>query len=160
MKFDIVEMEQFSGSEAHIYSIQLEGEKMTLLEQFFNESRSEHASELKEMAANLIKMGEQYGCRREFFKENEGKLGDGVRVYRFRQMRLYCLYYDRTAIFLGSGGYKPPEAHSYQEVPELNLKAKQMIDLAAIINKMIREKELVLNEDGSINYVNEDYEDY
>ena len=65
-------------------------------------------------------------------------------------MRLYCLYFDKTAVFFGSGGFKPPEIRSYQEDPVLNMKAQQMRDIAAKINKAIIDKDIVIEEDGSL----------
>ena len=57
-------------------------------------------------------------------------------------------------MFFGSGGYKPPEAHAYQEVPELDEKAQQMKEIAKKINDAIKEKDIVIEDDGSltINY--------
>lgn len=56
MKFDIVEMSDFSGDMAHIYSIMFSGEEETLLEQFFNENTS-HTEELRTIAEKLLVMG-------------------------------------------------------------------------------------------------------
>jgi len=36
------------------------------------------------------------------------------------------LYFDNTAVFLGSGGFKPPEIRAYQEDEKLNAKAKEL----------------------------------
>ena len=106
-------------------------------------------------------MGDKTGCRYEFFKHHEGALADGVAALRVGQIRLYCLYFDRTAVFFGSGGYKSPEIKAYQEDPALNKKAMQMREIASRINKAIIEKDIEIEEDGSltINYwENEDGE--
>jgi hypothetical protein len=57
-------------------------------------------------------------------------------------------------VFFGSGGYKSPEIKAYQEDPALNTKAVQMREIAARINKAIIEKDIVIEQDGSltINY--------
>ena len=140
MNFDITEMTDLSGEMAHIYSVTLKGEEQTLLEQFF-EDNAEYEEELKTIAY-------------EFFKHHEGALADGVAALRVGQIRLYCLYFDRTAVFFGSGGYKSPEIKAYQEDPALNEKAMQMREIASRINKAIIEKDIVIEEDGSltINY--------
>ena len=39
MRFEITEIEDLSGSEAHIYTVRIEGETYTLLEQFFEENK-------------------------------------------------------------------------------------------------------------------------
>ena len=149
MDFDITEMSDFSGEMAHIYSVTLKGESQTLLEQFFDEN-IEHNEELNIIAQKLFVMGNDTGCRYEFFKHHEGALADGVAALRVGQMRLYCLYFDRTTVFFGSGGNKSPGIKSYQEDIELNKKAQQMKEIAAKINKAIIDKDIVIEEDGSI----------
>ena len=153
MKFEITEIAELSGEMAHIYSVTLNGEEQTLLEQFFDEN-AEFTEELGVIAEKLLVMGHDTGCRYEFFKHHEGALADGVAVLRVGQIRLYCLYFDRTAVFFGSGGYKSPEIKAYQEDPVLNEKAMQMREIAARINRAIIEKDIVIEQDGSltINY--------
>lgn len=153
MQFEFVDMEEFTGRMAHIYTVLLAGEESTLLEQFFHDNR-QYSSELINIAEKLTVMGNDTGCRRDYFKHEEGSPGDGVAALRVGQLRLYCLYFDRTAVFFGSGGYKPTQARAYQEVPELNEKVLQMKAIAARINKAIIDKDIEINEDGSltINY--------
>ena len=57
-------------------------------------------------------------------------------------------------MFFGSGGYKSPDIKAYQEDPVLNAKAVQMREIAARINTAIIEKDIVIEQDGSltINY--------
>lgn len=55
-----------------------------------------------------------------------------------------------AAIFVGSGGYKPPEIHAYQEDPVLNSKAQQMIKIANAINQAIKDRDIKVNDDGSL----------
>ena len=157
MGFRITEIEELSGKEAHIYSVTLTGEENTLLEQFFDEN-SVYEAELNTILEKLQVMAEETGCLRQYFKHNEGRAGDGVAVLKAGQLRLYCLYFDKTAVFFGSGGYKPPEAHAYQEVPELNKKAEQMKSIAECINNAIREKDIEIKDDGSITENFWDYE--
>ncbi|MCH3993792.1 MAG: hypothetical protein LKE54_01815 [Prevotella sp.] len=149
LKFDIKEIEGLSGEKAHVYSVQLKGENETLLEQFFDEN-SKYGTDLKEIFNKLCLMGRETGCRRQWFKMNEGCPGDGVAALWYGQLRLYCLYFDKTAVFFGSGGYKPPQAHAYEEVPELNAKAQQMKEIAKRINQAIIDKDIVINEDGEL----------
>ena len=153
MDFDIIELADLSGEMAHIYSVTLKGDELTLLEQFF-EDNAEYVEELDTIIQKLILMGKETGCRYEFFKHHEGALADGVAAIRVGQIRLYCLYFDRTAVFFGSGGYKSPNVKAYQEDLELNKKAMQMREIAARINNAIIDKDIVIDEDGSltINY--------
>ena len=110
---------------AHIYSILIKDEEFTLLEQFFNDNE-QYADDLNTILEKLFVMGHDIGCRRDHFKHEEGLPGDGVAALRVGNLRLYCLYFDRTAVIFGSCGFKPPEARAYQDVPELNEKAKQL----------------------------------
>lgn len=151
MKFEIVDLEEFSGSKAKIYSIMFDGDDQTLLDHFF-EDNQRYENDLKEIASKLVNMGNTTGCRIQYFKENEGVPGDGVVALWHRRMRLYCLRFDNTCIFLGSGGYKPPDISAYQEDPLLNAKAQQMKAIAACINKAIIEKDLMINDDGTIEF--------
>lgn len=157
MQFEIVEIEGFTGDMAHIYSVQLTGDESSLLEHFFSDNQ-QYDAELTEIIEKLHTMGHYTGCRRNFFTHEEGRPGDGVAALKAGQLRLYCLYFDSTAVFFGSGGYKPPEAHAYQEVPILNERAEEMIGIAARINRAIIEKDIVINEDGSLTINNWDYD--
>jgi len=151
MKFDIEEIEDFSGEKAHIYSIRIEGATENLLENFFNENR-QYEAELRQIVNKLVTMGHLTGCRRDFFKHNEGRPGDGVAVLKIPKgrLRLYCLYFDRTAVFFGSGGYKPARVRAYQEVPELNAKVEQMKKIAVVINQRIVNREYIIDDDGNL----------
>lgn len=159
MNFDIKELVELSGEKAHIYSVILEGEDKTLLEEFFD-SNSLYEDELKDILYKIISMGKDTGCHRWFFKMNEGKPGDGVArlLIPNGRLRLYCLYFDNTAVFFGSGGYKPKEIRAYQEDEALNSKATQMIEIAKRINKAIIDRDIIIGEDGSLTINNWDYE--
>lgn len=150
MKFEVINIEEFSGRQAQIYSIMYEDDDLTLLDHFFEDNEDEHNEDLKEIASKLWVMGNEIGCRAHLFKPNEGAPGDGVVALRYNRMRLYCLRYDNTCIFIGSGGYKPPEIRAYQEDSFLDSKAQEMKKIAACINKAIKEKDLKVKEDGTL----------
>ena len=147
--FDFVEIEEYSGKAAHIYSVHLQDDELCLLDQFFEENGS-HKAALENISNRLRVMGNETGCRREFFKHEEGAPGDGVAALREGNLRLYCLYFDNTAVFFGSGGYKPPGCRAYQDVAELNEKAEQMKAIAQIINQAIKDKKIRIEENGSL----------
>lgn len=149
MKFEIVNIDEFSGEMAQIYSVMFEDDDMTLMDHFFEENAQQYKEEMKEMAKKLEAMGNSTGCRIQFFKENEGAPGDGVVAFWYKRMRLYCLRIGSACIILG-GGYKPPGISAYQEDELLNAKAQQMRRLAACINKAIIDKDLKVAEDGTI----------
>lgn len=157
MNFDIEEIKELSGDAASIYSVTMEGENVTLLEQFFEEN-AEYDEELTEILNKLYVMGKETGCRWDNFKHNEGSPGDGVSVLKAGHLRLYCLYVDSTIVCFGSGGYKSSEIRAYQEDPELNEKVEQMKAIAKRINKAIREKDIEI-KDGKLNINYWDYED-
>lgn len=150
MKFDIINIEEFSGQKAQIYSIMYEGDDMTLMDHFFEDNENEHQEDLEEMASKLLVMGNDTGCRAHLFKLYEGAPGDGVVALSHNRMRLYCLRYDSTCIFIGSGGYKHPAISAYQEDALLNSKAEEMKKIAACINKAIEEKDLKVYDDGTL----------
>lgn len=149
MKFEIVNIEEFSGEMAQIYSVMFENDDMTLMDHFF-EDNAIYEEELKEIAKKLISMGNSTGCRIQFFKENEGAPGDGLVAFWYKRMRMYCLRIGSACIILGDGGYKPPEISAYQEDALLNSKAQQMRKIAARINKAIIERDIRLENDGKI----------
>ena len=150
MKFDIVNIEEFSGQKAQIYSIMFEDDDMTLMDHFFEENEKEHQVDLEEMASKLHVMGNDTGCRAHLFKLNEGAPGDGVVALSHDRIRLYCLRFDNTCIFIGSGGYKPPDIRAYQEDPFLDSKVQEMKKIAACINRAIKDKDLIVKDDGTL----------
>ena len=64
MNFEIEEIKELSGDAASIYSVTMEGEEETLLEQFFGENAG-YETELDEIANKLYVMGQETGCRWE-----------------------------------------------------------------------------------------------
>ena len=149
MQFEIVQMEDLSGDAAKIYSVILEGEESSLLEQFVLDNL-DYKREIQEMIKRLSLMGQKYGCKPHYFKEGEGSPGDGMVALRYKQMRLYCLRFDNTCIFVGGGGYKPPDIAAYQENDALNSVAQQMRLICASINNAIIEKDLTVLPDGNL----------
>ena len=148
--FKIVEMEDFSGEKAKIYSVILDGDEETLLEQFMEEN-IQYRYDLLKIVRKIREMADSTGCRRFFFKEGEGRLGDGMVALNYTGLlRLYGIYFNNTVVLLGSGGLKPPGVRSWQESPELRPKGEQMEEIAAEINRKIKEKELKILPDGTL----------
>ena len=67
MNFEIREMKNMTGAKAHVYSVILDGEESTLLEQFFNEN-VEHIDDLKKVLYKIHVMAQDTGCRKSYFK--------------------------------------------------------------------------------------------
>lgn len=147
MSFQIVEIEDLSGPKAHIYSVVLDNEEKTLLEQFFDKHRGNKLAQ--KMYNKIAAMAKRTGCRREYFREGEGNFGDGVVALAIGNLRLYGIYFNQTLVLLGSGGVK--NVRTYQEDPELNKEVEQMKSVASEINKAILKKEISISEDGELN---------
>jgi hypothetical protein len=150
MDFEIVEMEAFTGAKAHVYSVIPEGEETSLLEQFFEENKL-YTKDLKKVINKIKVMANDTGIRKDFLKEGEGSLGDGVFALDYTgQLRLYGIYFHEAVVLFGSGGYKPPSAKSYQDHPPLHAKAEQIKAIAKDIYRMIINRELKVNDDGTL----------
>ncbi len=148
--FKIKEQESLSGDMARIYSVILDGDTNTLLEQFFEENQS-YTKALNKILQKLYVMAHEIGCKRSLFKEGEGDLEDGmVAINHTGTLRLYGIYFNDTLIILGSGGYKPPQVRAYQDYPPLFEKAQQMKDIAKEIYRRIKNRELKIGQDGTI----------
>lgn len=78
MNYEIIQIDELSGSKASIYSVLPEGEDLTLFDSFVEEYDKQYPLEIKYIVKLLQTMGEQFGIREQLIKSNEGKLGDGV----------------------------------------------------------------------------------
>ena len=150
MDFEIREIKNLTGAKARVYSVILDGEKNTLLEQFFDEN-VKYIDDLKKVLYKINVMAQDTGCRKSYFKEGEGAWADGmIALQDTGHLRLYGIYFHDAVILLGSGGHKPPGVIAYEEYPPLNAKAQQMRAIAKEITRMIVEKELKVHEDGTL----------
>jgi hypothetical protein len=152
VNYEIVELEQLSGRKATIYSIIKEDDDITLFDQFLAENIQSHRSEIKYISNILEEIGHEVGAREQFFKHDEGKLGDGVcALYDDpdRKLRLYCIRYGRCAIILGGGGPKHPDIKAWQENDKLALEAKTMIKVSKDITRRLKDGDLRWSPDGT-----------
>jgi len=74
----LVKIIKLSGAACSVYSIIENDAEETLLGKFIKENIDSFKSETKEIIQRLRTMGRFTGARPEFFKEHEGKPGDGV----------------------------------------------------------------------------------
>ncbi len=148
MNFEIQEVEELSGNCAHIYTVQIEGEDSSLLEQFFD-NNANHQKELSNILLRLKVMCDKTGCQKHLFTDGEGAWGDGVVALKSGKMRLYGIYFNHTVVLFGSGGWK--ETRAYQEDEALNKEAMKVREIATIINKAINNREIIIEPDGTIN---------
>lgn len=77
MKFELVNIDEFSGEMAQIYSVIFEGDDMTLMDHFF-EDNAQYKEELTEMAKKLISMGNAQAVEFSFLKKMKALLGMGL----------------------------------------------------------------------------------
>ncbi len=145
MKFELVELENFSGSKATFYSVLVDDDSETLFEKFYNENKQSFREELKSIVKTLDIIALENGARRSYFKENEGKLGDLVcALYDTPKsnLRLYCIRLGNTVIILGSGGQKPKNIRALQENEKLTHENYLMRTLSDLLYKKIKEGEI------------------
>lgn len=108
MNFEIVQLKQFAGNHAGIYSIYIENEHQTLFECFIKENYDSFKSEINNIVQRLKSISNKTGARDIFFKLNEGNRGDGVSALYDEpdsSLRLYCIRYGNSLVILGGGGH-------------------------------------------------------
>lgn len=122
MKCKLVKLNKFSGNKASVYSVYISDEGETLFDIFIKENINLFKSEILDIVKRLNGIVKYTGARIEFFKDWEGKPGDGVcALYDSPQfkLRLYCIRYGADIIILGGGGYKPKSISALQEDQKL-----------------------------------------
>lgn len=152
MKFKIVQLSQFNGNKAGIYSVFLEDEQKTLFECFLRENINSFKSEIIDINARIKTINRITGARAEFFKLNEGIPGDGIcALYDDpdHNLRLYCIRYGNSMIILGGGGPKPKSIRTLQEDPKLKEENYLLKKISALIAERTREGEISFSEDGT-----------
>lgn len=150
MDIELIRLDRYGGTEAIFYSVAIDGSEDTLFDEFLERHIDDYLEELRAIDNRIRVMNEETGAREQFFKLNEGKLGDGVAaIYDLpsKRLRLYCIRFGSTTIVLGGGGAK--KTRTYQEDPELEEQANTMIHLSKMISIAMKEKEIHLNPDGT-----------
>jgi hypothetical protein len=145
VNYEIVELSEFSGSKATIYSVIVNDDDITLFDYFVNENMADYKEEVENIANRLEVIGNTTGARERFFKHKEGKPGDGVCALfddPNSKLRLYCIRYGNVAIILGGGGVKPSEIKAWEEDAKLTLEAEEIIKLSKFITQRLQSKDL------------------
>jgi len=166
MKCKIVKLDQFSGDAASIYSVYIDNEKKTLFDKFIEENINSFKSELLDMIQRLKVIGKSTGARMKFFKDKEGKPGDGVSaLYDIpgTKLRLYCIRYGTELIILGGGGAKKKSIKALQEDEKLKKENYLLRKISEEITKRIKTKDIEWSDDhmdliGTLEFNTEDYE--
>ena len=151
MNYEIVELSDFSGSQATIYSVIVGDDCLTLFDYFLEENISDYREELKTILNRIEVIGKTTGAREAYFKHKEGKPGDGVCALYDEpdsKLRLYCIRYGKIAIILGGGGPKPPNVQTWQDDDKLTLEAEEMIKVSKAIIQRLHSNDIKWSKDG------------
>lgn len=155
MNFRVVKLKDFSGVQAAIYSVVLEEDEpsgKTLFEHFVAENIREHHEEVKDIAGSLRTIGTKTGARDKFFKDWEGKPGDGVCALfdnPDRKLRLYCIRFGKGILIIGGGGHKPKSMKAFQESEKLTKENDYMRMVSLEIEAKIRVREITFSPGGT-----------
>ncbi len=148
MNYEIVRMDDLSGRKASIYSILEEGEDHTLLEKFIQENIGAYHVEIDDIIRRLENIGNKYGARSQWFKHDEGRLGDLIcALYDEpdRKLRLYCIRYGSLLLVVGGGG--PKQVRALQEDEELMHENYRLREIANQIFERMRDKDIKFSDD-------------
>ena len=114
------------------------------------ENGNSFKSETKNIIERLISIGHKTGARSQFFKEWEGKPGDGVCALYDKpdsNLRLYCICYGTQLIIIGSGGHKPKTIRALQEDTKLTEENALIKQISQQITRRIKDKEIRFTPD-------------
>ena len=167
MKCRLVKLSKFSGTEASVYSVIQNEEQETLFDKFIVENKSSFLSEIKEIFVRLHTIGKKTGARISFFREWEGKSGDGVCALRYKEnkrdehLRFYCITYGTQIIVIGGGG--PKNVRALQDDEKLKDENYFLRWLSEQISNRIKEKEIEYTDDflefiGDLKFQDDDEE--
>lgn len=153
MRFEIVEIPELSGEACKIYSIAYNGSEDTLFDYFLDKIGNDFPEEVESLWDKLEYMGREGGARIQFFREDEGRPGDGI-VALLKEtgypLRLYCIRYGSCTLILGNGGFKPPSVRAWQEDPFLEACVKGLMSLSSQITERIKNREITFDSNGSL----------
>ena len=153
MRYKIVEITELSGPACKIYSVVCGDGVDTLFDNFQDRLDEDYSEAVDEIWYSLRFMGEEGGARIQFFREDEGRPGDGIvamlKKKRFA-LRVYCIRYGTNTLIVGDGGYKPPSVRAWQDDRHLAACVKRMMLISELITERIRDKEIWFSPDGSL----------
>lgn len=153
MNFEVIRLKSFPNAKATIYSVIMEtdaGSATTLFERFIEENSGSYRQEMKDIMSRLQTIAQKTGSSDHFFKDWEGRPGDGVcALYDTpaRKLRLYCIRFGRTILIVGGGGPKPKGIRTLQESEKLAEENSRMRMISQRIATRIREGDLAWTSD-------------
>ncbi len=149
LKYEIVEIEQFSGKEAKIYTILPYGKAMTLFDEFIAINQTKYLEEILDITSRLKIIGNDTGAKTQFFKLNEAKFGENIAALYDapnKFLRLYCIRFDMNILILGGGG--PKQTRTWQDDPNLTRIVNRLRKYSNDIYKRIDSKDIYWSRDG------------
>lgn len=149
MNFEVIKLENLSGEETSIYTVFVEELETTLFEQFLMENAETYSNEIQNIIDRLETIAHDTGAKGGFFREKEGKPGDGVCALfdiPNHNLRLYCIRYGMNLIILGGGGEKL--VRSWQDDDKLSEEAEWMIKISEAIYQRQLDGDIILINDG------------
>lgn len=161
MKFKIVQLSQFNGNKAGIYSIYLSDEQHTLFDCFLRENYNAFKSEIIDINQRIRTINSKTGAKEIFFKLNEGNAGDGVCALYDKpnsKLRLYCIRYGNSVVIIGSGGFKPKSIRALQEDKKLKEENYLLRKISDQITERIKSGEILFSEDETELYGNLEFD--
>ena len=153
MNFELKEIEGLSGEGCQVFSVLLDGEVDTLFDNFIIDNFNNYEDEVTDIYNRIKVIGNTTGARESFFKDNEGKPGDGVcALYDSpnSNLRLYCIRFGHIAIILGGGGFKSKKIKAWQEDKNLKTNVELMMFISKKIKEAILNKDIKITEKGLI----------
>ena len=150
MKFKIVELPELSGPACRIYSVIYDGGEDSLYEAFDASVYDTYPDESDEIWNTLMFMGKEGGARIQFFREDEGRPGDGIvallKKKRF-SLRVYCIRYGNGPLIVGNGG--PKQVRAWQDDPHLTACVQELMDISFLITERIKDRDIRIAADGT-----------
>ena len=151
MKYTIQKHLGLSGHQASIYVILNESEQETSLTKFVRENTSNFPDEVKDLLKRLRAIGRATGARKQYFKLEEGKPGDGVcALYDNpdKNLRLYCILNSLDNVIIGGGGQKPKGMKSFQESDKLTEENYFLRAVSQLFSERLKNKDIYYTNRG------------
>lgn len=151
MKFTIKKQHRLSGQRASIYTLWIEDDNETLLERFVRENNTNFPDEVSDILQRIKAIGHKTGARAEFFKPNEGNLGDGIcALYDNpdKNLRLFCIRNGNVNVIIGGGAEKPKSMKAFQESTKLTEENYFLRAVSQLFMERLKEKDIRYSKDG------------
>jgi hypothetical protein len=164
----IERLKDFQFRKVRYYSVHFEKSEVNELFDFLN--RIEDIEELENDLSNLLvwleEIGENYGARNRFFR-NESLIADVKALPPPRKqmiakeivvndLRLYCMVLNENVVFLFNGGLKTTD--KAQDCPNIGIYFKQANQLAVRIEQLFKDGEIIWNKNYTDIYFDENLE--